>query len=200
MTQADGPSRSFVCGWDTNYVEMDSAELKNRIRCEWKRDLLTTDYHQAAASGNHRNQLLHHSFYVGLVLLGVIFTAALMIAQENSWWALSPLLGVGASIYYILYRWSVSAKAARDAAWDRQSEIEDMVKQIDTDVLRSNDSIFKRLTRDPERRGRYFVGGKSKEDSVSVGELIISFNLYLWLILMNFGAIVFIGWLADLLA
>lgn len=163
--------------WEQDYEDVNPEEIASRLKQPWARALLLQDYEQASADGRHRDQLIHYSFYVGLVVLGLILNLGWQMWSSASYLALVLVLVIGTSLYLILYVWSLSAKNSRDASWDRRSEIEDIVKLVDLDLLRSNDSKFKRLKRREE--GHYGLPGKEGIERSSVGRFIVLFHLYI---------------------
>lgn len=183
MTSSDGPFSAFsVEEWQRDYRDVDTTEVLSRLEETWSRDLLLQDYFQASADGRHRNQLVHYSFYIGLVVLGLILNLGWMMWDDKSYVPLTSLLLIGSLLHALLYFWSLSAKNSRDACWDRRSEIEDMVKLIDDNLLRGNDSTFKRLTRETD--GRYVLKGKGHLEKMSVAGYIVMINAIIAVVLL----------------
>ena len=175
MDDEHQPER-FQEGWQRDYFASDSPQrMRKRLEDDWTRELLVADYQQASEDGRNRDNLLHNSYYVGLVLLGLILNVGLQLVEDGAYVALFGLSSVGAVLYLLLFLWSSSSKGAREASWDRRSEIEDMVKTVDSQLLRSNDSCFKRLTRIDD--GTYRLEGKNRVEKHSIGRLILYTNL-----------------------
>jgi hypothetical protein len=175
MDRPDEPFESFTTGeWSQDYRELDEDAVESRLREDWRRELLLQDYEQASADARHRNRLVHYSFYIGMVIVGLLLNVGWQMWSRGAVLPLAGLLSVGGALHYLLYGWSVSARNSRDASWDRRSEIEDMVRVVDGDLLRSNDGVFKRLTRVAD--GRYALPGKDGIETGSIGTYIVRFN------------------------
>jgi hypothetical protein len=175
MTPDEDPYESFKVGeWHVDYRDRDADEVVSELREDWRRELLLQDYEQASEDGRHRNQLVHYSFYIGLVVLGLILNVGWQMWRDGEFAFLVTLLVFGAGLHGLLYVWATSAKNSRDACWDRRSEIEDLVKLADEGLLRSNDGVFKRLTRETD--GEYSLPGKEGVERLSVGERIVEMN------------------------
>ncbi|ADB59345.1 hypothetical protein Htur_0447 [Haloterrigena turkmenica DSM 5511] len=183
MSEDDPVDEPFGNGWSVDYpVEYDPEAVEEVLSTEWKRNLLVVDYESAGEDARNKETLLIQSFYVSLVLFGLLLDVGYRLAQQEEQLALFGLSTLGVVLFGLLANWSVRYRQGRDASWDRRSEIEDFVKLADPDVLRSNDSKFKRLSRTGD--GTYRVDEQPWYEAGSIATVVVYAELaigLLWL-------------------
>lgn len=176
MLGSDSSPREFREGWERDYFEeLSDDEVRATIEEDWARDALLMDYQEAGRDSRNRDRLLHNSFYVGLVLFGLVLNGGIRLFINGELNLAFPLMFIGGILFIVLSFWSLKAKTGRDASFDRRSEIEDLYKIVSPALLRSNDSCFKRLNRIGD--GNYEVNGLRKIENLSAGNLIIGIQL-----------------------
>ena len=154
MADDDANGSSFVDGWSIDYAEYEPEVIEEVLSTDWKRDLLVMDYESAGDDARNKETLLIQSFYVSLVLFGLLLDVGYRLTRRNETLELLGLSILGVALFGLLANWTLRYRQGRDASWDRRSEIEDFVKRADNRILRSNDSKFKRLSRVGENQYR----------------------------------------------
>lgn len=122
-------------------------------------DALLTDYQVATDGGRYRDQFLHYTYYLTLVVLGLVLNFGYDLWQGP---ATSPLVwtlfaGGAATVFFVLLVWAEGFRHARNACWARQAEIEEYLATVQPGLLRSNESIPNRLTFEYEYRDKSWL-------------------------------------------
>ncbi|MFB1066084.1 hypothetical protein [Natrinema sp. H-ect4] len=172
MTDDDSVEPPFIDGWSIDYTsEYDPAAVEETLATDWKRELLLEDYKSAGDDARNKETLLIQSFYVSLVLFGLLLDIGYRLGQRTQLLELFGLSMFGVALFGLLANWSLRYRQGRDASWDRRSEIEDFVKRADNALLRSNDSKFKRLSRTGE--GKYRIAEQPWYETGSIATLVV---------------------------
>jgi hypothetical protein len=111
-------------------------------------EVLLVDYRVAAEDARYRDRFLHYTYYLAVVALGLVLSAAesVFALATARLWVLAPVGFVGAFIFGTLLVWSESFREARNSSWARQDEIETYLDSIRPGLLRSNAATANRLT------------------------------------------------------
>lgn len=154
-------------------------------------DALLTDYQVASDEGRYRDQFLHYTYYLTLVVLGLVLNFGYDLWQGP---ATSPLVwtlfaGGAATVFFVLLVWAEGFRHARNACWARQAEIEEYLATVQPGLLRSNESIPNRLTFEYEYRDKSWLERREVARDikyllltfVAVSALVTAFYLGAWI-------------------
>lgn len=155
-------------------------------------EVLLTDYEAAAEDARYRDQFLHYTYYLVILVLSFITSAGWTVYTDaqRQIWLLAPFGLVGVFILLILLFWAESFRGARNSSWARRDEIEAYLNSIQPGILQSNSSVPNRLT------FNYEYGRKSWFADRQVAAYIRYFLLLMITVLM---AITIIGLGATIL-
>lgn len=109
--------------------------------------VLLVDYEAAAEDARYRDRILHYTYYLAVVILGLVLNGIVTVLSLDppKAWLLIPMGGIGTIMMTVLLMWSESFREGRDASWARRSEIEEYLKSIQPGLLLSNESVPNRL-------------------------------------------------------
>jgi len=115
MNEDEYSPGDFEEGWKKDYFSDSTGdEMERSLQNSWAVELLVADYEQAGEDGRMRDGLLHNSYYVGLVLFGLILNASLNLADSGRFVLLATVTLIGSILYVLLFAWSLSSKAGRE--------------------------------------------------------------------------------------
>lgn len=183
MTDEGGGDAPFGDGWSVDYAETEADEVVEVLSTDWKRELLVVDYESAGDDARNKETLLIQSFYVSLVLFGLLLDVGYRLAQQGDRAELFGLSLLGVALFGLLANWTLRYRQGRDASWDRRSEIEDFVRRADGRILRSNESKFKRLSR--VGAGTYRVEEQPWYERGSIATIVVYVELGIGLVWLS---------------
>lgn len=109
------------------------------------KDALLIDYEQSFEQYRYQDNLLAFQFYVGMVVIGILF--GLVLGYKLGVATLVALFFIGLVVLCILLLSIIKCRIARDCAMDRLKEIETKTEFKDKDVLIARCRIFDKVER-----------------------------------------------------
>ena len=141
-------------GQTTRLEEEDPLQAADEQSKTQVLNTLLTDYETASEEARYRDRLLHQSYYLSIVVGGLIVNGILATVSnvDNSplftYGAVAALCGLGAASFILLLVYTASFVDSRHCAWARRKQIERYLRTHHPEALATNRSIVDRLVAD----------------------------------------------------